>query len=44
MRIEFTADVSELDILQEANRKGRIDSSGLTLAARRPKPPGWTGC
>ena len=31
---------SELDILQEANRKGRIDSSGLTLAAREAEAAG----
>jgi alkanesulfonate monooxygenase len=40
MRIEFTADVSELDILQAASRKGHIDSSGLTLMAREAEAAG----
>ena len=32
MRIEFTADISDLDLLQAASRKGRIDGSGLPMS------------
>ena len=40
MRIEFTADISELDVLQAASRKGRIDGFGLADAAASAEAAG----
>ena len=40
MRIEFTADISELDLLQAASRKGRIDGFGLAAAAASAEAAG----
>jgi alkanesulfonate monooxygenase len=40
MRIEFTADISELDLLQAASSKGRIDGFGLADAAASAEAAG----
>ena len=40
MRIEFTADISEFDLLQATSRKGRIDGFGLADAAASAEAAG----